>query len=138
MVLRSKFRSHQGPAHHEQLPPLHLLAQLALDVGYQVRALTIDLVLGVEEGAAAMVALGFQSLDRLLPFQLRFQRKRGGGAAPRVLDLAVEFLDFALQAQLQIVRPAFELLDLGLENPTVPLGNAALDGLLLRGDDGFQ
>jgi len=52
-----------------------------------------------------MVALRLQGFDRLLPFELPLERERGGGAAPGVLDLAVEFLDLALQAQFDVVCP---------------------------------
>lgn len=47
----------------KQFPALYLLAQLALDVGDQVRALTIDLVLRVEERAAPVIALGLLTIS---------------------------------------------------------------------------
>ena len=77
-------------------------------------------------GASGCAAL--RGLDLLLAGQLFLQRERGRGGAAGFLDLAVELLDLALQADLQVVGPAVELFGLGLEEAGVALGDAALDG----------
>jgi hypothetical protein len=116
------------PAQREQ--GLHAcgLVQLAFDDRDQFLALLIHLILGVEQGTPLLVALGFERLDLLLPGQLFLQRQGGRGGAAGLLDLAVDFLDFPLQADFQVVGPAVELVGLGLEEAGVALGYVALNG----------
>jgi hypothetical protein len=86
------------------------------------------LILSVEQGTPLLIALGFEGLDLLLPCQLFLQRQRGRGGAAGLLDLAVDFLDFPLQADFKVVGPAIQLVGLGLEEAGVALGDIALDG----------
>ena len=93
----------QKPPNREQ--PLYLgrLRQLPLNGKDQLVALTIYPVLRVKQRAALVVALGFQCLDLFLPGELFLQCKCAGRGAARLLDLAVEFLDLALKAELEVV-----------------------------------
>ena len=103
------------------------MLQLALDLGDELAAPAINVILRIEERTALLVALGFQRLDVLLTSQFLFQREGRGGRATGFLDLAIEFLDLPFQAQLQVVRPAVELLGFRLEEAGVALGDGVLD-----------
>lgn len=85
------------PAQHEQGLHGWGLVQLFPDDCKHFITLLVHLVLRVEQGAALLVALGFEGLDLLLPDQLLLQRQSGRGRAARFLDLAVDFLDFPFQ-----------------------------------------
>ena len=112
--------------------------QFSFNHSNQLLALSIHLILRVEQRAALLVALGFEGLDLLLAGELFLQRQRGRGGAAGLLDLAVEFLDLAFQSDLQVVGPAVELVGLGLEEAGVALGDVALDGGLALLGDGVE
>jgi hypothetical protein len=61
---------------------LGLLCELAFNLGDQRVALPVHLVLGVEQGAALLVALAFEGLDLLLAGELVLQGE-GGRRGPR-------------------------------------------------------
>jgi hypothetical protein len=50
-----------------------VLLQLPFNLRNELFATTVDVVLGIEEGAAFGVALGFQGFDLLLPGELFFE-----------------------------------------------------------------
>ena len=100
------------------------MGELAFDLRDQFLSLFVHLILRVEQRPALLVALRFERLDLLLPGELLFQRQRGRGGAAGLLDLAVELLDLAFEADLQVVGPAVELFGLGLEEAGVALGDA--------------
>ena len=78
----------------------------------------------------------FEDFDLFPAGELFLQRQRGGGGTARILDLPVDFLYFAFEAQLEVVGPAVEFFGLGLEEPGVTLGDGALDrGPPLLGGD---
>jgi hypothetical protein len=59
---------------------------------------------------AFLIPQRFERLDLLLTGQFLFQRESRGGGTTGFLDLPVDFLGLALQAELQVVSPAIELL----------------------------
>lgn len=101
----------QVPAKGEQTGGKGCLLKLPLDLANQVLALLINGVLGLD---------GF---NLLLAGELFFQREGGSSGAPG-------FFDEALQADLEAVRPAIELLRLGLVVVGVSFGNDLLNLLL--------
>ena len=91
------------------------MSELALDLSDQFLSLFVHLILRVEQGPSFLIALRFECLDLLLPGKLLLQCQRGCSGTPGFLDLPVEILDLALQADLQVVGPAVELFCFGLE-----------------------
>ncbi|MFV0416095.1 MAG: hypothetical protein ACK5NG_06975 [Chthoniobacterales bacterium] len=71
----------QAPAYDEKLFFGSLGFQFFLDVLDQAFALDVDFVLGVEEGAAAFLAVGFEGLDLFLTGEIFLQRESGRGGA---------------------------------------------------------
>lgn len=80
----------------------------------------------------------FEGLNLLLADELFFERCCSGSGAAGFLDLPVEVLNLALQAELEVVGPAVELFGLGLEEAGVALGDVALDGFLALEGEGFE
>ena len=89
--------------------------------------MTVYPVLPLEERATHLVALGFDRLDLLLTGELFFERGSRGHGASNIPDPAVDFFDFPLETQLQILRPIVEHFRLRLEEASVALGDRALD-----------
>lgn len=83
------------------------MRQFALDLFDQFVALPIHLILCIEQGTALLVPLRFERLDLLLTGEFLFQGQGGRGGAPGLLDLAVDFLDFPLQAHFVGEQRAF-------------------------------
>ena len=73
-----------------------MLGELPLDLGNQILALLINLVLGFKEGSALMVTQGLDGLDLYLPRQLGLKGQSGCGGAASFPDLAIKLFDFAL------------------------------------------
>src|SRR4051812_40663844 len=99
------------------------LSQLTFDGRDEVSPVTINFILSVKERATLLTTLRFQSFDSLLTSELVLQRESDCGGSPGFFDLTIEILDFALQAKLEIICPAFELPHLQLEELCIPLRN---------------
>ncbi len=55
--------SHQLPLYHEQAFRGYLLDELCFNIGYQLLPTPVDLILGIEQGAAFAVSERLQGLD---------------------------------------------------------------------------
>ena len=125
----------QVPADGEEFFLRRLGFQFPFDLLDEALAIIVDLVLSVEEGTAAFLAVGFEGFDLLLAGEFFLKREGGGGCAAGFFDLAVDVFDFAFEADLQVVGPVVELGGLGFEELGIALGDVAADaGLLLAGD----
>ena len=80
-----------------------MLSELTFNLGNEILSLLVNLVLGVEEGTALLVAQSLDDLDLFLPIQLGFKCQSGCSGAPSLPDLAIKLLDFALQTNFEII-----------------------------------
>jgi len=125
----------QSPPDGKDLLRLRGLAEHLLHAIDEALTLLIHLVLCLKHGPAHVRALAFEPLDALLGRELLRQRRCTGGGPPGFPDLAVQILDLAFEAKLDVISPAIELDRLGLEEAGIAFIDRALDGGLLLCED---
>ncbi|MCZ7624790.1 MAG: hypothetical protein M5R38_02130 [Candidatus Methylomirabilis sp.] len=114
------------------------MLQLALNLRNELFATAVNLVLRFKEGPAFGVALGLERFDLFLTRQLILQGQGSLGRATSLLDLAVQVFNLAFQADLQIIRPAAQLIGFGLEEGGIALGDSPPDRLLTPAENLLQ
>ena len=109
-----------------------VLSELPFDFFDQHFSLLVNCILRFEKRAPLVISLGFDGFDLLLAFQLFLQCQRSDRSPAGFLDLAVEFLDFAFEADFEVIGPAVEFGGFGFVEDGVAFGDLALDfGLAL-------
>ena len=107
-----------------------MLLQLFLQLRDQIVALCLDLILTGEQFAPQFAALAVEFTLMLLVSEFFFKRRRSHCSSADFLDLDINDLDFLFEAQLQVVGPGIELIDLLLEKAEIALIDFAQQTLL--------
>lgn len=98
-------KSIHAPSQAEKRLQTSFLKQLAFDPGDQVFPLPVNFILRLEKRAAFLIPLRFNGFDLLLASEFLLQSERGDRGPASFLELAVEFLDFAFEADFQVIGP---------------------------------
>ena len=127
-----------SPAYRKQLLSPRALVHLAFYRCNQFFTLRVHLILRIKQRSPLLVAQTFKCLNLFLSGEFFFQRQCGRGGTASFLDLAVEFLDLALQPHLQVICPAIQLVSFCLEEARIALRNITLNGRLALLCNGFK
>src|SRR6185437_1530225 len=109
------------PANSKQLFRAYLLLQFPLNLGDQLLAPTVDLILSIEQRSPALASFGLDRLDLFLTGELLFESEGCHGRLAGFLDLPVELLNLALQPHFQVIGPGIQLVCLDLKKFHVAL-----------------